>query len=93
MRKPLTAPVSHQKRPQQRATNAIDLERKPKEVDLSPPAHNGLVAGSSPAGPLASARETRKAAAPKPTGGGGLLGPRAAARQATHDRQGEACPP
>ena len=62
---------------------------------LSPPAQNGLVAGSSPAGPtsLASAREARKAAAPKPTGEGGMLGPRAAARQATHDRQGEACPP
>jgi hypothetical protein len=92
MRKPLTAPVSHQKRPQQRATNAIDLERKPKEVDLSPPAQNGLVAGSSPAGPRPLAKRGMLPA-PKPRGEGRLLGPRTAARQATHDRQGEACPP
>jgi hypothetical protein len=49
-----TAPVSHQKRPRQHATNAIESNRKRKKINkpyLYPPAHNGLVAGSSPAGP------------------------------------------
>jgi hypothetical protein len=39
-------------RPDRNATNAIKPERKPRkinEVDRSPAAHNGLVAGSSPA--------------------------------------------
>src|ERR1700694_4274869 len=51
---PRTAPVSHQKRPRQSPTNAIELERKCSEInetDHYPVAHNGLVAGSSPAGP------------------------------------------
>jgi hypothetical protein len=49
-----TAPVSHQKRPQQRRTNAIEIKRyrsKINEAVRYPAAHNGLVAGSSPAGP------------------------------------------
>jgi hypothetical protein len=49
-----TAPGSHQKRPRQSNTNAIDFKRKLNKVnkaDPYPPAHNGLVAGSSPAGP------------------------------------------
>src|SRR5690242_9711406 len=48
------APVSHQKDPQRNATNAIESEQKHSkinETDRYPPAHNGLVAGSSPAGP------------------------------------------
>src|SRR5882757_2511194 len=50
----LTAPVSHQKRPHQNETNTIESERKRSkinEADHYPAAHNGLVAGSSPAGP------------------------------------------
>jgi hypothetical protein len=49
-----TAPVSHQKRPHQNATNAIERtrnDRKVNEADRYAAAHNGLVAGSSPAGP------------------------------------------
>jgi hypothetical protein len=49
-----TAPVSHQKRPRQDTTSATNSERKRSkinETDPYPPAHNGLVAGSSPAGP------------------------------------------
>jgi hypothetical protein len=49
-----TASASHQKRPHQNATNTISLWRnrsKISEADRYPPAHNGLVAGSSPAGP------------------------------------------
>jgi hypothetical protein len=49
-----TAPVSHQKRRQQDPTNAIKIKRKRRkinEADQCPPAHSGLVAGSSPAGP------------------------------------------
>jgi hypothetical protein len=52
--RPRTAPVSHQKRPCQNATNAIELERKRSKINKAhhyPVAHNGLVAGSSPAGP------------------------------------------
>jgi hypothetical protein len=48
-----SAPVSHQKRLQQSTTNAIEIKRKRSkinEADLYPTAHNGLVAGSSPAG-------------------------------------------
>jgi|SRR6266700_5352365 len=48
-----TAPVSHQKRPRQNATNTINLQRKfskINETDHYPVAHNGLVVGSSPAG-------------------------------------------
>jgi hypothetical protein len=40
----------HQKRPQQSATNAINLERKLSRINethLYPTAHNGLVAGSN----------------------------------------------
>ncbi|MGJ5242810.1 tyrosine-type recombinase/integrase, partial [Bradyrhizobium oligotrophicum] len=46
----LAAPVSHQKRPEQTATNAIETERKSRKInepDQYPPAHTGLVAGSS----------------------------------------------
>jgi hypothetical protein len=49
-----TAPVSHQKRHQRSATNTIELERnrsKINETDRYSAAHNGLVAGSNPAGP------------------------------------------
>ncbi|SDT10778.1 hypothetical protein SAMN05444158_4409 [Bradyrhizobium canariense] len=49
-----TAPVSHQKRPQQISTNACNPHRKRgniNETNDSPIAHNGLVAGSRPAGP------------------------------------------
>jgi len=49
----VTAPVSHQKRPNRSATNAIGLKQKDSkinEADRYPAAHNGLVAGSSPAG-------------------------------------------
>ncbi len=48
------APVSHQKQPHQNATNAIEIEQncsKINEADRYSAAHNGLVAGSSPAGP------------------------------------------
>ena len=48
------APVSHQKQPHQNATNAIEIEQKRSkinEADRYSAAHNGLVAGSSPAGP------------------------------------------
>jgi hypothetical protein len=46
--------VSHQKRPHQNATNEIEVKRtysKINETGRYPVAHNGLVAGSSPAGP------------------------------------------
>jgi hypothetical protein len=49
-----TAPVSHQKQPERTTTNAIEIEqnyRKINEAVLYPVAHNGLVVGSSPAGP------------------------------------------
>jgi hypothetical protein len=42
------APVSHQKRPERSATNAIDIERKRRsfnEADRNPAAHNSLLAG------------------------------------------------
>jgi hypothetical protein len=45
-----TAPVSHQKRPLQNATNAINLQRKYNKINeagLYPSAHNGLVAGGA----------------------------------------------
>src|SRR6267154_4007098 len=48
-----TEPVSHRKRTHQSTTNMIDSEqkhRKINETDLYPAAHNGLVAGSNPAG-------------------------------------------
>jgi len=48
------APVSHQIRTHQSVTTAIDAGRKLgkiNESNLYPPAHNGLVAGSSLAGP------------------------------------------
>jgi hypothetical protein len=51
-----TAPVSHQKRSRQNATNAIELKQKRSkinEADQYPPAHNGLVAGSNSAGKIA----------------------------------------
>jgi hypothetical protein len=75
-----TAPVSHQKRPQQSATNAIKGKPKHSEIneaDRFTATHNGLVAGSSPAGPssLRWLRQRRpgepfpaKAATPKPDG-------------------------
>jgi len=46
----VTAPVSHQKRPNRSAGNAIGLKQndsKINEVDRHPAAHNSLVAGSS----------------------------------------------
>jgi len=49
-----TAPVSHQKQLEQTTTNAIETEQKHSrinEADRYSAAHNGLVAGSSPAGP------------------------------------------
>src|SRR6266540_3113712 len=49
-----TAPVSHQKRPHRTTTNAIEIKRKHCKINEAgryPAAHNGLVAGSSPAGP------------------------------------------
>jgi hypothetical protein len=49
-----TAPVSHQKRCERNAMNAIEIEQKCREfneADRYSAAHNGLVAGSSPAGP------------------------------------------
>lgn len=48
-----TAPVSHQERRERNATNAIEIKRKLskiKDADRYSAAHNGLVAGSSPAG-------------------------------------------
>jgi hypothetical protein len=56
----ITAPVSHQKLPEQNRTNTIEIKRtrsKINEPDRYSAAHNGLVAGSSPAGP------TKKSAA------------------------------
>jgi hypothetical protein len=50
----VAAPVSHQKRPNQKATNAIEFKRKDSKINQPnrySAAHNGLVAGSSPAGP------------------------------------------
>jgi hypothetical protein len=50
----ITAPVSHQKHLNKRETNAIEIKRKHSkinEADRDSAAHNGLVAGSSPAGP------------------------------------------
>jgi hypothetical protein len=47
-----TAPVSHQKRSHRNAMNAINTQRKYSKINdciLYPAAHNGLVAGSSPA--------------------------------------------
>ncbi len=44
-----TAPVSHQKQPDQNATNAIDIKQncsKINKADQSSAAHNGLVEGS-----------------------------------------------
>jgi hypothetical protein len=58
-----TAPVSHQKRRERHVTNAIEPKRKHKEInepDLYPVAHNGLVAGSSPAGPTNVLNGVRK---------------------------------
>jgi len=49
-----TAPVSHQKQPGRNTTNAIKGKQKHSKINESgrfPPALNGLVAGSSPAGP------------------------------------------
>jgi hypothetical protein len=48
----VTAPVSHQQRRNRSATNATGLKQKDSninEADRYPAAHNGLVAGSSPA--------------------------------------------
>jgi hypothetical protein len=49
-----TAPVSHQKQPDRNATNAIEIKQNRSKIngpDRYSAAHNGLVAGSSPAGP------------------------------------------
>ncbi|WP_156947286.1 hypothetical protein [Bradyrhizobium sp. WSM3983] len=48
----VTAPVSHQKRPNRSATNAIELGRKDSntnEADRYPAAHNRLIDGLRPA--------------------------------------------
>jgi hypothetical protein len=50
----VTAPVSHQKQPEQTKTNTIEIERKPSKINepgRHSAAHNNLVAGSNPAGP------------------------------------------
>jgi len=50
----VTAPVSHQKRRDRSATNAIEIKQNCRKINGSgrySAAHNGLVAGSSPAGP------------------------------------------
>jgi hypothetical protein len=50
----VTTPVLHQKRSQRDATNAIESAKSSRKINASdtcPAAHNGLVAGSSPAGP------------------------------------------
>ena len=50
----MTAPVSHQKRRDRSATNAIEIKQNCKKINEGgrySAAHNGLVAGSSPAGP------------------------------------------
>jgi hypothetical protein len=47
----LTAPVSHQKRRNQSATNAIEFKQNDSKInkpDRYSAAHNGLVAGSRP---------------------------------------------
>jgi predicted nucleic acid-binding protein len=52
-----TAP--HQKRRERNATNAIEIKRKSSKInefDRYPAAHNGLVAGWSPAGPTSDYR-------------------------------------
>jgi len=52
-RRPVTAPVSHQKRCDRNVPNAIEIKqehRKINEAERYPAAHNGLVSGSSPAG-------------------------------------------
>jgi hypothetical protein len=57
------APVSHQKQPHQNATNAIEIEQKRSkinEADRYSAAHNGLVAGSSPAGPTSDIKQLAK---------------------------------
>jgi hypothetical protein len=67
----LTAAVSQQEPLQRNATNAIEIKRKCSpinEANLYPPAHNGLVAGSSSAGPTSLRVSRVKAAAPEPTG-------------------------
>jgi hypothetical protein len=49
----VAAPVSHHKRPGQSAANAVEFKRKGCKIskaDRYSPAHNGLAAGSSPAG-------------------------------------------
>lgn len=49
-----TAPVSHQKRAERTTTNAIEINQNRSKINegvLYPPAHNGLVEGSNPAGP------------------------------------------
>jgi hypothetical protein len=71
-----TAPVSHQKRSHQKAMNTINPLRKSGKINdpvLCPPAHNGLVAGSSPGGPadeisslLSLVRDHRTRNAPLP---------------------------
>ena len=56
--------------------------RENKGVLLIQTAHNGLVAGSSPAGPTSlRSRSERRLPRRSPKGEGGLLGPRATARQ------------
>jgi hypothetical protein len=49
-----TAPVSHQKRPERNATNAVGIQQNRKkinELEHYLATHNGLVAGSSLPGP------------------------------------------
>ena len=57
---PITAPVSHQKRPQRDATNALDFSQMCRKIngsDLYSAAHNGLVGGSNPPGPTTQSRD------------------------------------
>ena len=75
----VTAPVSHQKQPEQTKTNTIEIERKPSKInepDRNSAAHSGLVAGRVLPGPPAFAgfasygsasHLVAKAAPPKPT--------------------------
>src|SRR5262249_48914530 len=55
------APVSHQKRRDRNVTDATEFKRKRRQIneaDRYPAAHNGLVAGSSPAGPTTTNSNT-----------------------------------
>jgi len=64
---PWTAPVSHQKQPRQSETKSVEPDRKcskTSEADRYPPAHNGLLAGSSPAEPTSNSMTCEAFASP-----------------------------